>query len=229
MRLFRNTLRRDWGKLMIPSIPVIPCPMLSVSSDARLLQRKIAGTLRTGQRVGLFGVHKMGKSSVLQRLKLQLEFPVAYVYLQPNDSLAELYLKLLQQWKTDLQIKLPRFQWQPPDAITSPNPGMEFHEITHDLLKRLEQSSEVARLGVFLDEIDLWVPTRDDPKAIARYVDLMHSLRGLKQETNQLSLLVAGIHPMLSRINLLSGGIKNPMYQVVSERFLDPSAARIVA
>src|SRR5436305_13944894 len=51
---------------------------------------------------------------------------------------------------------------------------------------------------------------------------LMDSLRGLQQETGGLSLLLTGVHPDLARRNYFWGKQKNPMYQVVSERFLHP-------
>jgi hypothetical protein len=50
----------------------------------------------------------------------------------------------------------------------------------------------------------------------------MDSLRRLHQETQSLSLLLAGIHPRVARDNYFWGTQKNPMHQVIKEYFLPP-------
>ena len=81
-------------------------------------------------------------------------------------------------------------------------------------------------LSIFLDEIEHIVPEEGDEKKLQLYIDLMDSLRGLYLETQCIGLLVAGVHPGVARYNYFWGDQKNPMYQIIIERFLAPLEAR---
>ncbi len=59
------------------------------------LTEELLNALRLSQNLGLFGLQKMGKSSVLQRLQKLSKFPAAYVYLNKNDRLDRIYNTIL--------------------------------------------------------------------------------------------------------------------------------------
>jgi tetratricopeptide (TPR) repeat protein len=179
--------------------------------------------LRHGRRAGLFGIQKMGKSSVLKELQLHATFPVAYVYLTVGESLGRIYKRILEEWATSGRVKYANFTWTAPQFFKEEVSQSEFDAAAKSLLSYLETlDGVVPLLAIFLDEIEHIVPTEDDEKTLELYIHLMDSLRGLHQETQSLSLLVAGVHPGIARDNYFWGTQKNPMHQVIKEYFLPP-------
>jgi hypothetical protein len=96
---------------------------------------EIEGDLKLGKKVGLFGLHKMGKSSVLKALQKRLKFPIAYVYLTKNMPLREIYQSILIAWETDISFKYPNFVWNIDESnFNSPT---SFETTVKELLRRL--------------------------------------------------------------------------------------------
>jgi tetratricopeptide (TPR) repeat protein len=190
------------------------------------LTEELSDALRRGQRLGLFGIQKMGKSSVLQQLQKGIEFPVAYVYLKTNDTLDRIYRRILTDWALNGRVKYPTdFKWAVPHLPPNTIAPSIFDDATKSLLAYLNTMTGVGvspMLGIFLDEIEHIVPERGDEKTLQLYIDLMDSLRGLYQETQSIGLLFAGVHPGVARYNYFWGNQKNPMYQIIAERFLSP-------
>src|SRR5712692_1869059 len=185
------------------------------------LTDEIINALKLGQSLGLFGLHKMGKSSVLKRLQKKAEFPTAYVYLSKGDRLEGIYKRIIESWSADIRIKSPGLKWSVPEITAEFDLKMAFDSATKKLLRLLDNVSNAPLLAVFLDEIEHIVPYQiGDEDTLRLYISLMDSLRGLQQETNNLSLLIAGIHPNAARRNYFWGDQKNPLHQVISERFL---------
>jgi tetratricopeptide (TPR) repeat protein len=184
---------------------------------------EIINALQMGQSLGLFGLHKMGKSSVLQRLQKKSDFPAAYVYLSRGDSLEGIYKRILKGWSREIRIKYPHVHWPVPQITSDSDAKMTFDSAARELLTQLGSVTNTPLLAIFLDEIEHIVPSQEnDEKTLQTYITLMDSLRGLQQETNNVSLLVAGIHPSIVRRNYFLGNQKNPLHQVISERFLFP-------
>ena len=188
------------------------------------LTEEILEIVKKGQRLGLFGIQKMGKSSVLQELQKKTDFPVAYVYLQMGDSLGNIYRRILDDWSTNGRVKHPGFNWKAPQANADAQPQEYFDKAVRDLLTYLGTIAETSpMLGIFLDEIENIMPYKEgDQKILQLYISLMDTLRGVQQETKSLALLVAGVHPGVARYNYFWGNQKNPMHQIISEQFLPP-------
>lgn len=187
------------------------------------LTEDILNALHLGQRIGLFGIQKMGKSSVLQQLQKRAEFPVAYVYLNTDDELNRIYERIIDDWATNGRTKYPNFKWTRPLSEEATSSRLDFDAAVKSLLSYLNTVAETSPLlGIFLDEIEHIVPTQDDEKTLQLYVSLMDTLRGLQQETNSIALLVAGVHPSVARQNYFWGMQKNPMHQIIVEQFLPP-------
>lgn len=190
------------------------------------LADELASMLRLGRRIGLFGVHKIGKSSVMQRLRNKLEFPVAYVYLRKNDTLTGIYRRIVDAWSLDARIKYRDLNLEPAFSGDSAITQADFETLVEAYLEKLGTITDSPQLGVFLDEIEAIIPyQKGDEATLHLYVTLMDSLRGLQHETGQLALLVAGIYPSLGRVNYFWGEQKNPMHQVITERFLPSMSA----
>ncbi len=187
------------------------------------LTEDLLEALQRGQRMGLFGIQKMGKSSVLQQLQKRAEFPIAYVYLTTDDELNRIYERIIDDWATNGRAKYPNFKWTRPVSEEATSFRSGFDAAVKSLLSYLSTVTETSPLlGIFLDEIEHIVPSQDDEKTLQLYVSLMDTLRGMQQETNSIALLVAGVHPSVARQNYFWGTQKNPMHQVIVEQFLPP-------
>jgi hypothetical protein len=187
---------------------------------------ELARMLRLGRRIGLFGVHKIGKSSVMQRLRNKLEFPVAYVYLRKNDTLTTIYRRIVDAWNLDSRIKYRDINLESAFSGDTAITQADFETLVEAYLDKLGAITDSPQLGVFLDEIEAIIPyKKGDEATLNLYVTLMDCLRGLQHETGQLALVVAGIYPSLGRVNYFWGEQKNPMHQVITEYFLPPMSA----
>jgi len=181
--------------------------------------------LAEGRPVGLFGLRKMGKSSLLQVLGDRAGFPVAHIDLQEGLELAGLYTRTLAAWQRALHVKTPDVRWEPP-PLSGGDLADAFTSAVRGLLQQLEAKGLSARLGLFVDEIELLVPGKASNAAVeaaelARYLAFARVLRGLVQATGQLSLLVAGVDARLNRVNRLAGE-QNPFYQFFRAEYLEP-------
>src|SRR5205823_3111078 len=106
----------------------------------------------------------------------------------------------------------PNLKWSSPSFAGKYDPKMVFNASTKELLRLLESVTNSPLLAIFLDEIENIAPYEDgDEATLHLYMNLMDSLRGLQQETNSLSLLIAGVHPIVARRNYFWGNQKNPM------------------
>ncbi|MDY7075917.1 MAG: NUDIX domain-containing protein [Chloroflexota bacterium] len=178
-----------------------------------------------GRPVGIFGLRKMGKSSLLHAVRERAAFPVAIVNFQTigNGSLEELYERILEGWRQGVrgryEIELPEFR------IPTDNPTNTFIEATRDLIHRLNLARGANQLGLLLDEVELIVPCSDKHSVdLARYLNLLRALRGLVDEGNYLWLVVSSLNPSINRINAWNGE-QNPAFNLFQEEYLPPLAA----
>src|SRR5205814_1450258 len=98
------------------------------------LTDEILNLLKLGQSLGLFGLQKMGKSSVLQKLQKMSEFPAAYVYLNKADTLDRIYNDILANWAINTRIKYPSLEWSSPSVVGTRDPKIVFNASTKELL-----------------------------------------------------------------------------------------------
>jgi hypothetical protein len=188
------------------------------------LAAELEDLLVRGRPIALFGLRKMGKSSLLRYLRDKLPFPTALVDLQQGVGLADLCKRIIESWDRSLRVKVPgsSLSFVCPDrnlAVSS-----AFAETTRGLLASLEERNVTPRLILLVDEIDVMVPGGDD-EGLDRYLAFARVLRGLVQEKpGQFSLVVVGVDPVFNRENRMSGE-QNPFYQFFVERYvpaLDP-------
>jgi tetratricopeptide (TPR) repeat protein len=189
------------------------------------LVNEVLRSLEDGQPVGIFGLRKMGKSSVLKALNARAEFPVASVNLQTvwSDPLEVLFTRIARSWQKWLSVRY-EMRWEPP-AFAPKGAAGTFVDAALNLLGQIEREKGCARLGVLFDEIEVIVPKSDGAGApLDRYLTLMRALRGLIDEDNRLSLVVAGLNPSVGRINSW-GSEQNPAFNLFDDTYLPPLAA----
>jgi Tetratricopeptide repeat len=145
--------------------------------------------LSEGQPVGVFGLRKLGKSSVLKALYARAPFPVANVNLQTvwSDPLEQLLARVAESWRQWLRIHYD-LSWEPP-ALAASGAAGSFVAGALDLLNRIERERGAARRGILFDEIEVIVPKADGKGTdLGRYLTLMRALRGLIDQDGRLSL-----------------------------------------
>ncbi len=188
------------------------------------LAAELLATIAAGQPIALFGLRKMGKSSLLQHLRNRTPFPVAHVDLLSGTELSLLYDRILKSLQNSLRVKTTNFVWEPP-TLSSRDPSTGFTAIISDLMDKLERSGHLPQLGIFVDEIERIVPrTKNgdiDADAVDRYLAFAGALRGLVQETRRFSILVVGVDPFFNRENRFASQ-QNPFALFFREQYLEP-------
>ncbi|MCD4738209.1 MAG: hypothetical protein K8R89_02990 [Anaerolineae bacterium] len=173
--------------------------------------------------VGIFGLRKLGKSSVIQALRDRASFPVALVNLQLTGqaALEKVCKRILKQWSQWMQVHYD-LDWQPP-PLKIDQPMIGFIDAIANLLQSLESQKGPVRVGLFLDEIELLIPSAGDNQKLVRYLTFMRTLRGLVDEDDHFSFIVASLNPSVNRINAWNDE-QNPTFNLFQEIYLPPLA-----
>jgi hypothetical protein len=191
------------------------------------LAQQLTGQLTNGQPVGLFGLRKMGKSSLMRYMQSLMPYPTAWIDLQAGvGDLVDLYARILRAWHKDAQVKFDLDLNLLEADLVSEDPSSDFSKLTKRALRQLTAYGLEDRLTIFLDEIEILVPSSDTSSSkLGRYLSFMRTLRGFVQEDGRLSLMVAGVNPKINRVNRLGGEEhQNPFYKLLTEVHLSPLA-----
>lgn len=186
------------------------------------LINELASQLHEGKPLAMFGLRKIGKSSVLYFLRDKLPFPTALVDLQEGFDLKSIYNRIFVSWQNSIKNRYKGFTWNPPFLQDTADPSSIFTYATRDLLQSLERSGFQASLCIMIDESDLIFPYPliGNPEGVNRYLSFARSIRGLIQERRgQISLLITGVDARLVRQNRIAGQ-QNPFYKFFREMYL---------
>lgn len=173
--------------------------------------------LTYGRSAVVFGVRKMGKSSVLGRLREECPWPVALVDLEGYiGGLRYVYKEALHGWRAALRVAFPDLplpEWTDDRSTLDPAAQAQaFRRAVVGLLDLLEDQPGRPGLFLFLDEIDALF---DQPE----YPEFAAVLRSVAEDPHcrgRFALLVAGLEPDLNRADRLNGG-RNPFYAFFGE------------
>lgn len=179
-----------------------------------------------GENFGIFGLRKVGKTSLVYRLReLSRDHLVAYVDLQGVSSgrTSEVYLRLLDSLVRDMRVKhpdvaLPPLQLTPATAV-DPDVPSRFHADLLALRQALERTMTAPpNVLLLLDEIELMVPLGRSP-GFEGHQDFFRHLRGLFQQERFVVSAVVGATPSVCRT--AKWGVRdNPVFQFYDEIFL---------
>ncbi|MEC4815193.1 MAG: hypothetical protein SAK29_18235, partial [Scytonema sp. PMC 1069.18] len=194
-----------------------------------ILQRLGEELLRY-QGIGLFGLRKSGKTSVLLQLGFLLrEHPIIHIDLQRYGGSrygAAFFNDFLQSLSNlEISVQLPHFEPLPNDKPAA-ELKVEFIRRVSDFV-RVIQGHKKYKLPIicFLDEVERIIPNSEDSREKAEEFNAcFEALRVLIQEQRHLSLLVADVHPDCNRINIWKqqGVSTNPVFSFFKEVFLPP-------
>ncbi|WP_017744034.1 HEAT repeat domain-containing protein [Scytonema hofmannii] len=194
-----------------------------------ILQRLGEELLRY-QGIGLFGLRKSGKTSVLLQLSFLLrEHPVVHIDLQRYGGSrygAALFNDILQRLSAlETDIQLPQFEPFSHEKLAAELTA-EFIQRFSELARAIEKNNKYKLpIFCFLDEVERIIPTPEDHwEKAEEFNACFGALRVLNQEQRQLSLLVADVHPDCNRMNTWNqeGVSTNPVFSFFKEIFLPP-------
>lgn len=194
-----------------------------------------------GEFIGIFGLRKMGKTSLMYQLrdeKLRDE-AVAYVDIQASPGLAiGSFLPVLWEIERDLLdrlapkypnvrdiLRLGSFSRYSDAVLSGISPALLFSEDIRELLDAIVEKKlpGVNRLVIILDELERCLPLADQP-AMNGYLEFFGLLRGLAQTDRYrgaLSSVVVAANASISE-KAYWDGRENPVFSLYKTFFLPP-------
>lgn len=184
----------------------------------RQVTERIESAIIDGGNVGLFGLRKMGKTSLLHYIRDQMQYPVAVLSMQDQQNPDNLCRAAVDEWCQKATLLAPDAPW----ADITNNGREDFVDSVRRTLRTLEDCSLPARLLLCLDEVDEIVPLQN-PMAtdVEAFRELMGFFRGAVSRVGGLGLVVCG---MESTVNRVRGWLhrRNPWFQGFQEITLQP-------
>jgi len=205
--------RRDLYK---GNFPVSGRRFFGREREIQLLNQSISD----GRPVGIFGLRKSGKTSLLYQLRLiHKENMVAYIdpEASPIEDCTWLCWKAVQEWSgkikdKDLSLRRYRSERELPDF------QQVLREFAADLHTLMSALPAEARLILMIDEIEKVIPVQGE--GWAHSFEMFRFLRGMVQQSaGRFTVLVAGANPAICEMAQW-GGEDNPMFQFFEEMFL---------
>ncbi len=185
--------------------------------DALLAELK--QRLTKGQAAMIFGVRKVGKSSLMGRLNEECGWPNATIDLEGHiGSLDHVYKEALEGWKSTISIFLPGLTLPDislPNTKRSAELAQAFQQKVNDLLSLLLEQPKRLGIMLFLDEMGVLI---DEPNYI-EFASVLRSIAEDKRNRGRFAILMAGLDPTLNRLDRMVGGQKrNPFFQFFNEQ-----------
>ncbi|MGD1858014.1 MAG: NACHT domain-containing protein [Leptolyngbyaceae cyanobacterium] len=197
------------------------------------LLTELSTNLKNNQSIGIFGLRKSGKSSVLHQLALQCqEHAIVYTDLQKYSDIGygiELLDEILQSLYSLAKNKNSLLEKPPVLAecdYSIKDASCEFHQHFKKLSKDLEGVGYQLPVLCLLDNIDKIFPRSNEKfeEKAEEFNFVFGELRALSQKEQLLSLAVAAVRPECNRTKQwnFSESSKNPLHRLFKESFLPP-------
>jgi hypothetical protein len=202
---------------------------LSFFGRERVLQQ-IIDLLDAGQPVGIFGLRKVGKTSLIQRLqgRLAQQRPIALVDTQKTAQqrgIWSLYPDIIAAFASHLQryqakVPLPDLRLWPETEAPSPAMADAFVRDLEALHKVLGEPDQDKRLLLVVDEIDRLLPAGERP-GYEGFATLSGQLRAANQQARMLDFLVVGVDAAVNRVERWQDR-DNELYRALREIWMPP-------
>jgi hypothetical protein len=185
------------------------------------LIQQLTAELRAGRSIGLFGLRRSGKTSVLRELRRRSEPTGVVTVLSDLEGIDDLG-SVVPQIADDLINALRRQKEQGRDiwiGSESEQRPVGFPELSSRLVRVAEKNREFDFV-VALDEIEnLRRIATTSPESVRTFLG---ALRRASQTTDNLSLLFTGVTTEFFDQSLLSGNLDNPLFGFVEPHYLRP-------
>jgi AAA+ ATPase superfamily predicted ATPase len=184
---------------------------------------RLPAMLAQGTHVGIFGLRKVGKTSLINQLRQRfLKTPTVFIDCQEFPAQASIYFEeILIQLRAELHSQgikgLPQL---PIGTIIE----VSFRRHFLELFAVWRQSGRHDPFLIILDEIDKFFPRRELIESVdilSEYVRFFRTLRGMAQSRQCLVTLVIAYRPEINRHNSLNAAVgENPMFYFFQEEHL---------
>ncbi len=194
---------------------------------------ELATDLKNNQSVGIFGLRKSGKSSVIHQLSLMCQDnPLIYMDLQKYSEIGygcELLDDILQNLYSLVHGKNPLLE-KPSLLSEGDEPikeaSREFQQHFKRLAKDLEGVGYELPILCCLDNLDKLFPSSNEKfeEKAEEFNFVFSSLHALSQKEQLVSLVVTAVRPQCNRLKQwnFSETAKNPLHRFFKESFLKP-------
>ena len=182
------------------------------------------GKILNRQNFGLYGLRKMGKTSLIFQLRegLPSNFLLLYIDLQgvASGTCAELCGVIADELRIQMDAKAPA---SPATLITPLHSGqMPLADALSGMdaalaaaLGAMGQGGQDARILLVLDEIERMIPRAGHP-GFNGFEEFFRLIRGMYQQRRQVVSAVVGADPTLCRLGKWEG-VDNPVFQYYDE------------
>jgi hypothetical protein len=190
-----------------------------ISSDQYFFGRnaivmELRDALKNSENIGLFGLRKMGKTSLIFKLKrlVEEESLGTVVYIDLQD--AALYSLRWWQLLDEIRRRLP-----------AAGPGISANEATSARMLRtdiqgLRHKRPDQKVLIALDEIEHIAPVlRMRPHWDSDFLDFWKTLRAIQNENRHISFLVCGVNASVIETPTYNGH-DNPLFSLAKVRYL---------
>lgn len=178
--------------------------------------------LTNGHSVMVYGVRKIGKSSLLHRLREEAGWPTAIVDAEGYTSgLSYIMDEALREWRAIIATEHPQLTLPDWNLGHYTDPGSKvqaFRQTVRAILDQLAQLPNKPGLLLFIDEMEYLY--YKEPKAFAQIASILRSIAEASSR-GRFAILVAGLLPDLNRRDYLDG-TRNSFYSFFEESPLGP-------
>lgn len=196
-----------------------------------------------GRHVGIYGLRKVGKTSILHQLKHKRpQDLVVYVDLQEMafaKDCAYLYWKIARELQKALDeksilrlsgVKLKLGAISSYSALDKPEEknAWRFDEDINLLLERLASNEDTvsSKIVLTIDELEWMLPVPGQSAGFRGYVEFFAHMRGIAQRTQgKLVTVISAANPAISEEGTWNGR-DNPVFQFYKDMFLPPLPER---
>jgi hypothetical protein len=220
MEALRDQLDLYTGRTNLYDVRTAVSDVLSFYGRSALLA-ELQRQLTNGHSTIIIGVRKMGKSSLMGRLREESNWPIAIIDLQAYiGNLRHVYDEALRSWYSTISASFSDFtlpKLNPSSNESHAAEAQRFRQTVEDLLGRLADQSGSPGLLLFLDEVDV-LASQDE------YYDFAAVLRGIAESPRyrrRFALLTVGMDPFINRVDRLKG-LRNPFFSFFNEAPLGP-------
>jgi CHASE2 domain-containing sensor protein len=183
---------------------------------------RLRAALAQGQHVGVFGLRKVGKTSLTNQLRQRfVATPSVFLDCQGLSTKAESYFDAIYR---ELHAELRALQVSRLPGLHRIADAEDFSRSLVSLFECWEKAGQREPFILILDEIDKFFPNPEvsgREAILTEYVRVFRVLRSLAQSRQCLVLLVIAYRPAVSRLNLLTPKAgENPMFSSFQEHYL---------
>lgn len=192
-----------------------------------LVQEMYSRLTTKGENLGVFGLRKTGKTSVLAALERRfLDNQILSCYIDCHGPAVHnaRWWKVLEYITCRLEAKyfdLLKRKARTRYPYTLENAGLSFSMDMQDLMVH----ESLKRIVIILDEIEYITPTISGPLSAhwdGDYNFFWQSIRSVCQESNgAISFIIAGVNPLCATAPRFND-MPNPIFQLVQPSYLDP-------